>query len=139
MLALLRPALASIGLFTLLLGLAYPLAITSVAQAAFPHQADGSLLIRDGRVVGSSLVGQGFTSARYLQGRPSAGRGLQPWPPERRPHRRDVDPRRDLAGLDRKRQRPRRRGHRLGLRAGSPHLSSQRPGPGRTHRHRARR
>jgi len=72
MLALLRPALASIGLFTLLLGLAYPLAITSVAQAAFPHQADGSLLIRDGRVVGSSLVGQGFTSARYLQGRPSA-------------------------------------------------------------------
>lgn len=72
MLALLRPALVSVGLFTLLLGLAYPLAITGVAQAAFPRQADGSLIIQDGRVVGSSLVGQAFTSARYLQGRPSA-------------------------------------------------------------------
>lgn len=72
MLSLLRPALASVGLFTLLLGLAYPLAITGVAQAAFPQQADGSLIVRDGRIVGSALVGQAFTSARYLQGRPSA-------------------------------------------------------------------
>ncbi|MDP1616017.1 potassium-transporting ATPase subunit KdpC [Phenylobacterium sp.] len=72
MLSLLRPALVSVGLFTVLLGLAYPLAITGAAQAAFPQQADGSLIIRDGRVVGSSLVGQAFTSARYLQGRPSA-------------------------------------------------------------------
>jgi len=72
MLSLLRPALASVGLFTLLLGLADPLAITGVAQAAFPQQADGSLIVRDGRIVGSALVGQAFTSARYLQGRPSA-------------------------------------------------------------------
>lgn len=71
MLSLLRPALASVGLFTLLLGLAYPLAITGAAQAAFPAQADGSLVTRDGRVIGSALVGQAFTSARYLQGRPS--------------------------------------------------------------------
>lgn len=72
MLTLLRPALVSVGLFTLLLGLAYPLAITGVAQAAFPQQADGSLVIREGRVVGSSLVGQAFTSAGYMRGRPSA-------------------------------------------------------------------
>ncbi|HMO43849.1 MAG TPA: potassium-transporting ATPase subunit KdpC [Phenylobacterium sp.] len=72
MLSLLRPALVSVGLFTLLLGLAYPLAITGVAQAAFPQEADGSLIFRDGRVIGSALVGQAFTSPAYLQGRPSA-------------------------------------------------------------------
>lgn len=72
MLALIRPALISVGLFTLLLGLAYPLAITGLAQAAFPQQADGSLIVQNGRVIGSALVGQTFTSARYLQGRPSA-------------------------------------------------------------------
>jgi potassium-transporting ATPase KdpC subunit len=72
MLTLVRPAVVSVGLFTLLLGLAYPLAITGVAQAAFPQQADGSLILRDGRVIGSALVGQAFTSAGYLQGRPSA-------------------------------------------------------------------
>lgn len=72
MLSLLRPALVSVGLFTLLLGLAYPLAITGVAQVAFPTQADGSLVRREGNVVGSALVGQAFVSARYLQGRPSA-------------------------------------------------------------------
>ncbi|WP_300575129.1 potassium-transporting ATPase subunit KdpC [Phenylobacterium sp.] len=72
MLSLLRPALVSVGLFTLLLGLAYPLAITGVAQAAFPRQADGSLIMQDGRIVGSALVGQAFASPRYLHGRPSA-------------------------------------------------------------------
>lgn len=72
MISHLRPALVSMGLFTLLLGLAYPLAVTGVAQAAFPHQAGGSLL-RDGdRVVGSALVGQAFTRPEYLHGRPSA-------------------------------------------------------------------
>ncbi len=73
MLSHLRPALVSMGLFTVLLGLAYPLAVTGVAQAAFPVQANGSL-IKDakGAVVGSSLIGQIFTKPEYLHPRPSA-------------------------------------------------------------------
>ena len=68
-----RPALVSMGLFTALLGVAYPLAITGVAQAAFPAQANGSLL-RDakGAVVGSALLGQAFAQPGYLHPRPSA-------------------------------------------------------------------
>jgi len=71
MLALLRPALVSMGLFTLLLGLAYPLAITGVAQL-LPYQAGGSLIRSGGRVVGSELIGQAFAQPQYLHGRPSA-------------------------------------------------------------------
>jgi K+-transporting ATPase ATPase C chain len=73
MISHLRPALVSMGLFTILLGLAYPLAITGVAQAAFPAQANGSL-VRDahGQVVGSELIGQTFAKPAYLHGRPSA-------------------------------------------------------------------
>lgn len=73
MLRQLRPAIVMVALFTLLLGVAYPCAITGVAQLAFPSQADGSL-IRDaqGQVVGSALVGQPFAEARYLHPRPSA-------------------------------------------------------------------
>ena len=69
----LRPALVMTALFTLLLGLAYPLAVTGVAQLAFPSQADGSL-VRDagGRVIGSALIGQPFAGATYLHPRPSA-------------------------------------------------------------------
>ena len=69
----LRPALVMTALFTLLLGLAYPLAVTGVAQVAFPDQANGSL-VRDagGQVVGSSLIGQPFAGATYLHPRPSA-------------------------------------------------------------------
>lgn len=73
MLSHLRPALVSMGLFTALLGLAYPLAVTGVAQAAFPAQANGSL-VRDagGRVIGSALIGQAFAKPEYFHGRPSA-------------------------------------------------------------------
>lgn len=73
MLSHLRPALVSMGLFTALLGLAYPLAVTGVAQAAFPTHANGSL-VRDakGAVVGSALIGQAFHQPGYLHPRPSA-------------------------------------------------------------------
>jgi K+-transporting ATPase ATPase C chain len=73
MLSHLRPALVSMGLFTALLGVAYPLAVTGVAQAAFPAQANGSL-VKDGKgtVIGSSLIAQGFAKPEYLHPRPSA-------------------------------------------------------------------
>ncbi len=73
MLQSLRPAIVMVALFTLLLGGAYPFAVTGVAQVVFPSQADGSL-IRDaqGQVVGSALIGQPFAEARYLHPRPSA-------------------------------------------------------------------
>lgn len=72
MLALVRPAFVSIGLFTALLGLAYPLAITGLAQGVFAHQANGSVVRVGGKVVGSELIGQTFVAPQYLHGRPSA-------------------------------------------------------------------
>ena len=72
MLANLRPALVFVAFFTLLTGIAYPLAMTAVAQAVFPVQAGGSLLERDGVTVGSSLIGQAFSRDSYFHGRPSA-------------------------------------------------------------------
>ena len=59
---------------TILLGVIYPLAVTAVAQVLFPHQANGSLLERNGRVVGSRLIGQGFSRPGYFRARPSATR-----------------------------------------------------------------
>ncbi len=70
--ATLRPALVVLALLTLLTGVVYPLLVTGIAQAAFPSQANGSLIERQGKVIGSSLIGQQFESPRYFWSRLSA-------------------------------------------------------------------
>lgn len=76
--AQLRAALVLTVLFTLLTGLAYPLAVTGIGQVLLPHQANGSLVRRGDVVIGSTLIGQNFTSDRYFQGRPSATSASDP-------------------------------------------------------------
>ncbi len=68
----LRPALLAVVIFTLICGLAYPLAVTAIAQLGWSDRADGQLVERDGTVIGSELIGQQFTSPQYFQARPSA-------------------------------------------------------------------
>jgi potassium-transporting ATPase KdpC subunit len=67
-----RPALISLLIFTLLTGLLYPLAVTGIAQLVFPRQANGSLILRNGRIAGSALIGQQFDDPKYFWGRLSA-------------------------------------------------------------------
>src|SRR3979490_956699 len=70
--AMIRPAVSLFVILTVVTGVVYPLAVTGVAKAAFPHQAAGSLIVQDGKAVGSSLIGQNFTDPKYFWGRPSA-------------------------------------------------------------------
>ncbi|HEX7776284.1 MAG TPA: potassium-transporting ATPase subunit KdpC [Parvibaculum sp.] len=75
MLKEIRPAIVLLLLFTLLTGIAYPLGMTRLAETFFPRQAHGSLIVKDGKTIGSDLIGQYFASDRYFHGRPSATTG----------------------------------------------------------------
>ena len=69
---LIRPAVSLLVLMTILLGIVYPLVITGVAKVTFPRQAEGSLIYKDGKLIGSTLIGQSFSDPKYFWSRPSA-------------------------------------------------------------------
>jgi len=69
---LIRPAVSLFAALTIVTGIAYPLVVTGIAQAAFPHQANGSLMEKDGKTIGSELIGQNFSDPKYFWGRASA-------------------------------------------------------------------
>ena len=73
-----RPAIVLIALFTLILGVVFPLGLVGIGQIALPFQSGGSLIVQNGKVVGSAIIGQNFTSDKYFHGRPSALMGTDP-------------------------------------------------------------
>ncbi len=72
MLAYLRPAIVLLVMLSAVTGIVYPLVVTGIAQVVFPYQANGSLIVKDGKAVGSALIGQPFDDPKYFWGRPSA-------------------------------------------------------------------
>ena len=111
MLKEIRPAIVLVVALTLITGLVYPLAMTGIAGVIFPYQAQGSLIEKDGKVIGSALIGQVFADDKYFHGRPSATNAPDPKDstktvdaPYNASQLDGLEPRPDQQGVDRARQ-----------------------------------